>query len=73
MKTRSGDVLIIRKPGVSMCLVGLVLDDGDTQPHQPKPATFADALTVARSTIAETSGRVFQVEGDDWTEISLDA
>jgi hypothetical protein len=53
---KSGDVLIRRKPGTSLCVYGVVLDDG-AEPAYWRAGTLAEAKAWAKTITAETGGK----------------
>lgn len=65
MKTAAGDVIICKKPNVSIRLVAVVMHDG------AEPDEISDwraegrlkAETMARATVANTGGRVLLWDG----------
>ena len=70
--TKAGDVIIMRRD--AHYAVGVVLDDGNRQPHDPRMHGFADARAWAETWTAETGGRIWIVSDDGqwgllWTGI----
>lgn len=65
MKTTAGDVIICHKPGVSIRLVAVVINDGE-EPDEIKhwrPEGRVSAEEMARATVSNTGGRVLRWNG----------
>ena len=61
MALKTGDVIIRRKAGVSICYAGIVLDD-EVQPQDMKPMGLNEAKDFADRTIAVTHGRIHELD-----------
>jgi hypothetical protein len=65
MKTTAGDVIICNKPGVSIRLVAVVVNDGE-EPFDIRhwrPEGRVSAEEIARATVGNTGGRVLRWDG----------
>lgn len=65
MKTAVGDVIICQKPGVSVRLVAVVLNDGE-EPDDVRfwrPEGRLSAEEIARANVNNTGGRIFRWDG----------
>jgi hypothetical protein len=69
MKTVAGDVIICSKPGVSIRLVAVVMNDGEDpfDMQDWRPAGKVRAETMARATVSNTGGRVLRWDGSTMT------
>ncbi|MDP3717141.1 MAG: hypothetical protein Q8T13_05145 [Acidobacteriota bacterium] len=65
MKTTTGDVIICQKPGITVRLVAVVLNDGDAPDDVRywRPEGRVSAEDFARATIANTGGKIFRWDG----------
>jgi hypothetical protein len=67
-KTRTGDVVIVRRHGVAT--YGTILESGAVTPHTSETGTIEDAIQWALVVSWETGGRVFLDEGSGWIRIA---
>lgn len=65
MKTTAGDVIICNKPGVSMRLVAVVINDNEDpfEIQHWRSEGRISAEEMARATVSNTGGRVLRWDG----------
>jgi hypothetical protein len=62
MDLKTGDIVIRRKHGISLCVLGAVINDGEMPPHWPESGSLTEARQWAQVYVARTRGTVHEMD-----------